>query len=76
MTKQDLLIEYNIQDIIGYIVRDQNIEFDRAMDLFYSSETFERLCDTETGLYNESSSYLYGIYQDERNFGRLIQTEI
>lgn len=31
---------------------------------------------TETGLYLESSAYVYGIFQDERNFGNLIQTEV
>ena len=76
MTKQDQLIEYSIQDIIKYIVNDWHIEFDEAMNLFYNSQTFDKLTDTETGLYLESSAYVYGIFQDEMNFGRLIQAEI
>lgn len=65
MSKQEQLIEFNIQDIISYIVEDTNVEFDEAMNQFYSSETFERLQDIETGLYLESSSYIYDIYKDE-----------
>lgn len=69
-------MEYNIQDIIEYIVQDFRIEYDQAMQIFYSSQTFDKLMDIETGLYLESSAYVYGIFQDEKNFGNLIQTEI
>lgn len=69
-------MEYNIQDIIEYIVLDLGIEYDKAMLLFYSSQTFDKLMDIETGLYLESSAYVYGIFQDERNFGNLMQAEI
>lgn len=76
MTKQKQLIEYHIQDMIEYMVRDYQMEYDQAMRLFYHSKTFEKLTDIETGLYLESSAYVYGIFQDERNFNRLIQAEI
>ncbi|MCR2046425.1 hypothetical protein NSB25_03935 [Acetatifactor muris] len=76
MTRQEQLIEYNIQDIIEYIVQDFRIEYDQAMQIFYNSQTFDKLMDIETGLYLESSAYVYGIFQNERNFGNLIQTEI
>lgn len=76
MTKQEQLVEYHIQDIIEYIVMDLNIEYDKAMHLFYNSQTFDKLTDIETGLYLESSAYVYGIFQDERNFDHLIQAEI
>ena len=76
MTKQEQLMEYSIQDIIEYIVTDLQIEYDEAMQIFYNSQTFDRLADFETGLYLESSAYVYGIFQDERKFGKLIQAEI
>lgn len=76
MTKHEQLIEYNIQDIIEYIVQDFRIEYDQAMHVFYNSQTFDKLMDVETGLYLESSAYVYEIFQDERNFGNLIQSEI
>ncbi|WP_432616853.1 hypothetical protein [Butyricicoccus sp.] len=76
MSKQEQLIEFTIQDIIHYLATDLHIEYDDAMNIFYNSETFDKLQDTETGLYLESSAYVYGLLQDERNFGHLIQTEI
>ncbi len=42
MTKKEQLIEYNIQDIIEYIVMDLQIEYDKAMLIFYNSQTFNK----------------------------------
>lgn len=76
MSKAEMLMEYNTQDIIEFIMSDLNIDYDEAMKLFYSSETFEKLYQIETGLYLESAAYVYGIFQDERNFVKIVQAEI
>ena len=76
MSKQDQLIEYIIQDIVDMLATDQNIEYDEAMNKFYNSEVFEKLQDKETGLYLESSEYVYDLFKDEMNFGHIIQAEI
>ena len=76
MSKAEMLMEYNTQYIIEFIMSDLNIDYDEAMKLFYSSETFEKLYQIETGLYLESAAYVYGIFQDERNFGKIVQAEI
>lgn len=76
MSKQDQLIEYIVQDIVDMLATDQNIEYDEAMNKFYYSEVFEKLQDKETGLYLESSEYIYDLFKDEMNFGHIIQAEI
>ena len=76
MTKQEQLVEYLTQDIIELIVLQQNVEYDEAMNMFYNSQVFEKINDPETGLYRESPAYVYGLYQDELNFGKIVQTEI
>lgn len=76
MTKVEMLMEYNTQDIIEFIMSDIGVEYDEAMKLFYDSETAEKLYQMETGLYLESAAYVYGIFQDERNFGKIVQAEI
>ena len=76
MCKKSQLIEYIIQDIVDMIAIDQNIEYDEAMNKFYNSEVFEKLQDKETGLYLESSQYVYDLFKDEMNFGHIIQAEI
>ncbi|MXP78317.1 hypothetical protein GN277_24080 [Lachnospiraceae bacterium WCA-9-b2] len=76
MSKQDQIIEYIVQDIVDMLATDQNIEYDEAMNKFYNSEVFEKLQDKETGLYLESSEYIYDLFKDEMNFGHIIQAEI
>ena len=76
MCKRSQLIEYIIQDIVDMLATDQNIEYDEAMNMFYNSEVSEKLLDQETGLYLESSGYIYDLFRDERNFGHIVQAEI
>lgn len=76
MSKQEQLMEYIVQDIVDMLATDQNIEYDEAMNKFYNSEVFEKLQDKETGLYLESSEYIYDLFKDEMNFGHIIQAEI
>ena len=75
MSKQEMLIEYTIQDIIEFIVNDKGVDYDEAMKLFYTSETFDKLNDIETGLYLESAAYVYSIFTDELKDGSIIQKE-
>lgn len=76
MTKQEQLAEYNIQDIIEYIVIDNNVEYDMAMQMFFNSVTFEKLMDIETGLYIQSSAYIYSLFCDEMSQNGFNQNEI
>lgn len=76
MGKQEQLIEYIVQDIVDMFSSDQDIEYDEAMNKFYNSKVFEKLQDKETCLYMESSEYVYDLFKDEINFGRIVQAEI
>lgn len=76
MSKHEQLVEYIVQDIVDMVAEDKNIEYDEAMNKFYNSEVFEKLQDKETGLYLESSKYVYDLFKDELNFGQIIQAEI
>ena len=76
MNEKKQFIEYVLQDIIEMISKDQHIEYDDAMNLFYESEVFDKLQDMDTGLYRESSAYIYDLYKDEMNFGHIVQSEI
>ena len=62
-------------DVILAIVEDTGISVEEAMRFFYNSEVFDRLCDTETGLYRESGGYVYDLYKTEKEYGRLVQIE-
>jgi len=72
----DALIEGVTQDIIAYLVEDRAIEVEEAMSIFYRSVLCEKLLNKDTGLYRESSAYLYELLKDELADGKFIQKEI
>jgi hypothetical protein len=65
MNKKEMLIEYIIQNIVYFTIIDNNIKIDEAMNVFYNSQIFEKLQDTETGLYLNGSAYIYEIFKEE-----------
>jgi hypothetical protein len=70
------LKEFLIADVIVSIMEDAGLSAGEAMNRFYNSEIFERLEDAGTGLYRESSAYVYELYKDECKYGRIVQLEI
>lgn len=70
-----VLIEGITQDLIVFIVEDNGIPIEEAMKKVYNSTTFEKLSDCDTGLYRESSAYVYELLKDELIEGELIQKE-
>ncbi len=58
------------KEIVSYIIQDENLDYDIAIDKFYSSETFKKLSDNETGLYLESSAYIYSLFKQELILGK------
>lgn len=63
--EQQEMIEYTTQEIIQYIIEDNELDMTAAMDKFYMSKTFEQLADVETGLYLQGSAYVYERYKAE-----------
>ena len=76
MGKEQQMIEYMVQDLVEMLTESRGIEYDDAMRIVYDSDVYEKLTDTETGLYWESPGYVYGLLQDELNFGHIIQAEL
>ena len=76
MSKVQQMIEYMVQDLVEMLTETQGIEYDAAMRIIYDSQVYEKLIDIETGLYRESPSYVYGLLQDELNFGHIVQAEM
>ena len=70
------MIAYITDDLVSFIMEDFKIPIIEAIQWLYTSETFSKLNNIETGLYLESPSYVYGIYKSEKENGRIIQQEI
>ena len=76
MSRQEQLIEYITDDIVSFIMEDFKVPVLEAMQRLYTSETISKLNNVETGLYLESSAYVYDIYKSEKENCRIIQQEI
>ena len=76
MSKEQQMVEYMVQDLVEMLTETQGVEYDIAMRTIYNSQVYEKLIDIETGLYRESPAYVYGLLQDELNFGRIVQAEV
>ena len=74
--KQHMLAEYITADIVAYLMADIGITIETALRTIYSSQTYLKLTDPETGLYLESSPAVYELYKTENEHGRIMQNEI
>ncbi len=76
MTVEEQLIEGITQDILAFLMEEKGLDWTEGMHLFFLSETYEKLSDIETGLYRESSSYIFDIFSEELENGKIIQSEV
>ena len=60
LMKDDICVE-----LAGYLMDDYNYSREESIDVLYTSETFDRLQDDTTGLYYQSSGYVYSFLQNE-----------
>ena len=52
-------------ELAGFLMDDFQMTPQEAIDMLYTSETFERLQDNATGLYYQSAGYVYSFLQNE-----------
>ena len=74
MIKQEqiqFLIEEMTREIIIYLMQDFGYDMDKAFEIFYNSDTFERLNNTQSGLYYQSSGYVYSFLKEELLTGKV-----
>ena len=67
LLKDDLTVE-----LAGYLVDDYHYTPQEAIDILYTSETFERLQDDATGLYYQSPGYVYSFLQNELSTAKVM----
>lgn len=59
MTDFDYMVECNARDIALMLMEEKNISIEEALRLLYASKTFENLKNKNSGLYFQSSGYVY-----------------
>ena len=74
---QKLLAEAVIQDCADMWKRETGKSLAESLKDIYSSRIISsKLTDEETGLYSQSSMYVYGLFKDEYLNGKILQNEI
>ena len=56
-----------VKDLISRLMEERGIPMQEAFDIVYQSHLFEKLNNPNTGLYFQSSGYVYSYLQDELN---------
>lgn len=67
VSPQDIqfMIEDITSDLAYMLVKKQHYSIEQAIDVVYKSKTYEALTRPETGLYSQSSGYVYEYLQQE-----------
>ena len=65
LEQKQLLKDELCVELAGFLVDDYKYSPEEAIDVLYTSETFDRLQDDATGLYYQSSGYVYSFLQNE-----------
>ena len=54
-----------VKDLIARLMNERGLTMAKAFDAVYTSRLFEKLSDPKTGLYFQSSGYVYSFLEDE-----------
>ena len=61
----EYLKEVIATDLAELLVKDYQMSVSEALDTLYTSDTYAKLCDPRTGLYFQSSLYVYLFLKNE-----------
>ena len=59
------------KQLILLLMEKENISVQEAVDTLYNSETFQKLSNTDTGLYFQSPRYVFDYLNEELKTGRI-----
>ena len=73
MTKDNIqyMIESITKDIILLLMDDMGMRMEESFRAFYLSDTFSKLSQSETGLYSQSTPYIYEYLKNEIEKGKM-----
>ena len=71
MTKESFMIEEISKDIVLLLIKEYDMNIDEAMRTLYTSDTYDRLSNLHTGLYTQSTAYIYEYLEKELVTGKI-----
>ena len=61
MTRESYLIEELTKDMVRLLREEQGMSLDDALRCVYTSDTYSKLTNLNTGLYYQSTAYVYAL---------------
>lgn len=61
------IINCDVEQIVAYLQEDYNMSILDAFEFVYCSQTYEKLTNTNTGLYLQSPDYIYDYLKAEHS---------
>lgn len=71
MSHESFMIEELVKDLVLKLMEEQKMSMSDALDAVYNSDTYEKVLDLETGLFAQSTAYVYGILGRELKEGKI-----
>ena len=61
MSRESFMIEELVKDLVLKLMEEQRMSMNDALDAVYNSATYENILNLETGLFSQSTAYVYNI---------------
>ncbi len=71
MSKETFMIEELVKELSLRLMEERGLTMKEALDNVYNSETYGKVLDLRTGLFAQSTSYVYSILETEILTGRM-----
>ena len=73
MSEETKFLLMSLVDKMVYLVmNDYKLSMSQALDLVYTSETYSKIEDLETGLYYQSAAYNFNLLKHEIAYGKIV----
>ena len=67
----EFTIEELVKELTLRLMEERKLTMKQALDTIYNSETYSKLLDVRTGLFSQSTAYVYSILETEILTGKL-----
>lgn len=71
MTKETFMIEEISKEIVLLLMEEHKLDITEALRTLYTSDTYLRLINLNTGLYTQSTAYVYEYLEKELATGKI-----
>lgn len=65
------MMEELVKELALRLMDERGLTMKQALDTVYNSETYSKVLDVHTGLYSQSTAYVYSILETEILTGRI-----